>query len=119
MLLLSRSEPNLQADNQGTVAGKCNAHLQSLRQIYISENIFTYHKTTLHYQNTFTSPETNLHFRKQMNKTQNTFTSAETNLQVKKKHLQLPKHIYIEKNNRKGNVPKTKNPEVRNESWHI
>ena len=45
--------------------------LQSLRQIYILENIFTY-KTKWHYHNTFTSPETNLHFRKQINKTQNT-----------------------------------------------
>ena len=61
---------------------KSETLLQSLRQIYILENIFTYHKTKLHYHNAFTSPETNLHFRKQINKTQNTFTSPETNLQM-------------------------------------
>ncbi len=71
-----------------TVAGKCKINitkcetlLRSSRQIYILENIFTYHKTQLHGKNTFTKDETNLHFRKQMNKTQNTFTSPETNLQ--------------------------------------
>ena len=61
---------------------KSETLLQSLRQIYIWENIFTYHKTKLHYHKTFTSPETNLHFRKQINKTQNSFTSPETNLQT-------------------------------------
>ncbi len=58
---------------------KCETLLQTLRQIYMLENIFTYQKTELHYHNTFTSPETNLHFRKQINKKRNTFTSAETN----------------------------------------
>src|SRR4029434_5231324 len=48
---------------------KSETLLQRLRQIYILENIFTYHKTKLHYHNAFTSPETNLHFRKQINKT--------------------------------------------------
>ena len=38
----------------------CETLLQSLRQIYILENIFTYHETKLHYHNTFTRPETNL-----------------------------------------------------------
>ncbi len=60
---------------------KCETLLRSSRQIYILENIFTYHKTQLHGKNTFTKDETNLHFRKQINKTQNTFTSPETNLQ--------------------------------------
>ncbi len=59
----------------------CETLLRSSRQIYILENIFTYHKTQLHGKNTFTKDETNLHFRKQINKTQNTFTSPETNLQ--------------------------------------
>src|SRR4029434_10781210 len=61
---------------------KSETLLQSLRQNYILEKKITYHKTKLHYHNTFTSPETNLHFRKQINKTQNTFTSPETNLQM-------------------------------------
>ncbi len=60
---------------------KCETLLRSSRQIYILENIYTYHKTQLHGKNTFTKDETNLHFRKQINKTQNTFTSPETNLQ--------------------------------------
>ncbi len=60
---------------------KCETLLWSSRQIYILENIFTYHKTQLHGKNTITKDETNLHFRKQINKTQNTFTSPETNLQ--------------------------------------
>ncbi len=60
---------------------KCETLLRSSRQIYILENIFTYHKTQLHGKNTFTKDETNLHFRKQINKTQNTFTSPETNVQ--------------------------------------
>ncbi len=60
---------------------KCETLLRSSRQIYILENIFTYHKTQLHGKNTFTKDETNLHFRKQINNTQNTFTSPETNLQ--------------------------------------
>ncbi len=44
---------------------KCETLLRSSRQIYILENIFTYHKTQLHGKNTFTKDETNLHFRKQ------------------------------------------------------
>ncbi len=60
---------------------KCETLLRSSRQIYILEKKFAYHKTQLHGKNTFTKDETNLHFRKQINKTQNTFTSPETNLQ--------------------------------------
>lgn len=63
---------------------KCETLSQSLRPIYILKNISTYHKTKSHYQNTITSPETNLHFRKQINKTRNIFTNAETNLQEAK-----------------------------------
>ena len=40
---------------------------------------------------TFTSPETNLHFRKQINKTQNTFTNGKTNVQA-------AKHFYKSQN---------------------
>ncbi len=43
---------------------KCETLLRSSRQIYILENIFTYHKTELHGKNTFTKDETNLHFGK-------------------------------------------------------
>ena len=83
---------------------KSETLLQSLRQIYILENIFTYHKTKLHYHNTFTSPETNLHFRKQIYISENKLTLRETLLQV-------PIQIYKWRNkftndiNRKGNVP--------------
>src|SRR4029434_6475868 len=66
---------------------KSETLLQSLRQIYILENIFTYHKTKLHYHNTFTSPETNLHFRKQIHISENKLTRRKTLLQV-------PKQIY-------------------------
>ena len=66
---------------------KSETLLQSLRQIYILENIFTYHKTKLHYHNTFTSPETNLHFRKQIYISENKLTRRKTLLQV-------PKQIY-------------------------
>ncbi len=59
---------------------KCETLLRSSRQIYILENIFTYHKTQLHGENTFTKDETNLHFRKQINKS--------------KTLLPVPKQIY-------------------------
>ena len=36
--------------------------LQGWRQIHILENNFTYQKTKINCHNTFTSPETNLHF---------------------------------------------------------
>ncbi len=77
-LMLCQSYGGREVQNNIT---KCETLLRSSRQIYILENIFTYHKTQLHGKNTFTKDETNLHFRKQINKTQNTFTSPETNLQ--------------------------------------
>ena len=70
------------------MARRCKTTLQNLKHFTKLETIiiffFSYHKTKWHYHSTFTSPETNLHFRKQINKTWNTFTSPETNLQVAK-----------------------------------
>ena len=90
---------------------KCETPLLSLRQIYISENIFKFHKTKLHnrnkfrfhktkwhYWNKFTFQKTNLHFRKQIYISENKFTFQKTNLHFRKQinktqntNLQVPK----------------------------
>ncbi len=50
---------------------KCETLLQSLRQIYNLDNFFTFYKTKLHKQNTFTNDKINFHSRKQMYKMHN------------------------------------------------
>ncbi len=78
---------------------KCETLLRSSRQIYILENIFTYHKTQLHGKNTFTRTkqiyilENKLTRRKHFYQSRNKFTMTDSS--------------------RKGNVPHTGSDAVK------